>query len=181
MAAIEVDGAGRDQKMLVDQIHQLVREPGREVGAEIDGAIFFQAAGDVDARKFFKRRVADVGIGLVVAQQHVEFRLVLLDEVVFERQRFFFVVDDDVIHVGNFADERAGFGVLPIGLEKVGAHAAAQRARLAHVEDRARRRPETGTPRAAGASWRLFREVPFQRVRLLDEEALSAASRRRQL
>ena len=53
----------------------------------------------------------DVGIGLVVAQQDVEARLALLDEVVFERQRLMLVVDQDVLDVDGFAHERAGLGV----------------------------------------------------------------------
>ena len=125
--------------MFVDQVHHLVREPGGEVGAEIDRAVFFQPPRDVDARIFFERAVADVGVSLVVAQQHVELGLVLLDEVVFEREGFFFVVDDDVLDVGDFAHERAGLGVLPVGFEEVRAHAASQGARFAYVENRAAR------------------------------------------
>ena len=56
------------------------------------------------------------GIGLVVAQQDVEARLPLLDEVVLERQRFLVVVDQDVVDVARFGDQRAGLACPPAGL-----------------------------------------------------------------
>ena len=63
----------------------------------------------------------------------------LLDEIVFERQRFALVVHDDVVEVGDFAHQGAGFGVGPTGFQEVRAHAGAQRARLADVENGAER------------------------------------------
>ena len=74
------------------------------------------------------------GIRLVVAQQDVEARLVLLDEVVFERQRLFFVVDQDVVDVARFGDQGAGLDVGQLVLGKVAADAVAQALRLAHVD-----------------------------------------------
>ena len=65
----------------------------------------------------------------------VEFRLVALDEIVFERERFARIVEDDGVEVGDFAGERAGFGVHPAGFEEVGADAAAERRGFADVED----------------------------------------------
>ena len=121
--------------MFVDQMHHAVRQAGRKVRPEINRAILLQPPRHVHARIFFERRVANVRICLVVAQQHVEFRLVLLDQIVFKRQRLFLVVHDDVIHVGNFAHQRPGLRVLPARLQKVRPHAAAQRTRLAHVQN----------------------------------------------
>ena len=93
-----------------------------------------QAAGDVDARIFLVRQL-DVRIGLVVAQQDVEARLVLLDEVVFERQRFFFVIDQDVVDIARFRDEGAGLGVGELVFLEVAADAVSQDLRLADVDD----------------------------------------------
>jgi hypothetical protein len=125
MEAREVDLAGRHQKMAVDEVHQAVRQVGGKVRAEIGGAVLAQAARDVHARIFFAGQL-DVGVGLVVAQQDVEARLVLLDEVVFERQRFFFVVDQDVVDVAGFGDQRAGLDVGQLVFEEVAADAVAQ-------------------------------------------------------
>jgi hypothetical protein len=90
--------------MAVDEVHQAVRQVGGKVGAEIGGAVLAQAARHVDARVALARQL-DVRVGLVVAQQHVEARLVLLDEVVLERQRLFFVVDQNVVDVARFRDQ----------------------------------------------------------------------------
>ena len=118
MLAREVHRAGGNKKMFVNQMDHAIGEARREVRAEINRAVLDQAARDVDARILFKRGVADVGISLVVAKQDIEFRLVLLDEIVFEGQRFFLIVDDDVIQIGDFADERAGLGVLRLDSRK---------------------------------------------------------------
>jgi hypothetical protein len=102
--------ARRNLEMPVDEVHQAVRQIGGEVGAEIGGAILPQAPGNVDARVLFVGQL-DVGIRLVVAQQDVEARLVLLDQVVLEGQRFFFVIHQDVVDIDGFADEGAGFDI----------------------------------------------------------------------
>ena len=158
MLSLQIDRAGRHQKVFVDQVHQPVRQAGREVRAEIDRAVLVQPPRHVHARILLERRVANVGIGLVVAQQNVEFRLVLLDQFVFERQRFFLVVDDDVFEVGRLAHQRAGLRVLPARFQKVRAHAAAQRARLPHVDDRFSRILEQVHPRLGGQTGDFFAE-----------------------
>ena len=120
--------------MAVDEVHQPVRQVGREVRAEVGGAVLAQAARDVDARVLLVGEL-DVGVGLVVAQQDVEARLVLLDEVVFERQRFFFVVDQDVVDVARLGD--AGVPVLASARRvfgEVAADAVAQALGLADVD-----------------------------------------------
>src|SRR5207302_10416008 len=59
-----------------------------------------------------------------------------LDEVVFERKSFSLVSDHNGFEVGNFARQGAGLGVDPARLGEVGAHAAAQVPRFAHIQDR---------------------------------------------
>ena len=112
MKAGQVHLAGRNQKMAVDQVDDPVGEVGREVRAVVGAAVFAQAAGYVDARVAFAQRQLHVGISLVIAQQDVESRLALLDEIVFERERFLVVGDDDVVDVDRLAHQRAGLGVL---------------------------------------------------------------------
>jgi hypothetical protein len=77
----------------------------------------------------------DVGVGLVVAQQDVEARIALLDEVVFQSQRFVLVGDEDVVEIDGLAHERAGFGVGLRGFKKIGADAGAQVLGLADIDD----------------------------------------------
>ena len=135
MAAAQINRARRHQEMFVDQMDKPVGEAGREVRPEIRRAVFVQAARHVNARILFKSGIADVGIGLIVAQQDVEFRHVPLDKVVFKRQRLFLVVHDDIFEVRDFADERTRLCVLPARFQEIGFDAAAQRACLADVED----------------------------------------------
>ena len=98
VVARQIHLAGRHQKMAVDEVHQAVRQVAGEVRAEVGGAVLAQPPRHVDARILLAGQL-DVGIGLVVAQQDVEARLLLLDQVVLKRQRFFFVVDQDVVDV----------------------------------------------------------------------------------
>ena len=131
----EVHATTGHQEALVDEVHQAVRQAVGEIGAEVERAVFDETPGDVNAREFLAGGEADEGVGLVVAQQHVEFGLVQLDQMVFERQGLLVVVHDDVVHVGNFASQGASLGVLPAGFQEVGTHAAAQGFGLADVND----------------------------------------------
>ena len=109
MKACEIDLARGDQKITVNQIDDAVGEVGREVGTIVDAAILAQTAGDVDPRPALAQRELHVRVSLVVAQQDIEARLALFDEIVLECERLFVVGDYDVVDVGGFAHEGAGF------------------------------------------------------------------------
>lgn len=109
-------------------------ESGGEIRAEIERAIFFDAAREIDAGIFFGGGELDVRVGFIVAQDDVKFRAVLLNEVVLEGQRFMFVIDNNGLEIGNLACERAGFGVDPAGFEEIGAHAATEGRRFANIK-----------------------------------------------
>ena len=110
--------------MAMNEVDQAMREVAGKVRAVVSGAVFAQAAGDVHTRVLFGGEF-DIWISLVVAQQDVEARLPLLDEIVLERQRFLLVVDQDVVDVGGFGDERAGFDIAQAVVVEVAAHAQA--------------------------------------------------------
>ena len=119
----------------MNQVDDAIGEIGGEVRSVVGAAVFAQAAGYVDAGEALGECQLHVGISLVVAQQDVEARLFLLDEVVLEGERFFVVGDDDVVDVSGLADERAGFCVFPAALVEVGGDARAQVLRLADIDD----------------------------------------------
>ena len=119
----------------MDEVDEAVGEVAGEVGAEVGAAVLAQAAGDEDLGVAVAERELDVGVGLVVAQQDVEARLALLDEVVFEGEGFALVGDGDVFDVDGLAHERAGLGVRLVGFEEVGADAGAEVLGLADVDD----------------------------------------------
>ena len=80
-------------------------------------------------------RELDVGIGFVVTEKDVEARFALLDEVVFECERFVLVGDKDVVDVDGLAHEGARLGVGLGGLKKIGANARTEVLGLADVDD----------------------------------------------
>src|SRR5262249_34711510 len=128
MIAIEVDGARWDEEAFVYEVENAARKSCREIGSEIESAVFFYTTGEVDAGELVGDGEFYVGVGFVVAENDVELGFVFLDEIVFESEGFFGVGDDDGFEVGDFASERAGFGVDgPTGFEEVGADAAAKR------------------------------------------------------
>ena len=133
--ARQVHRAGGNAKRFVDEVDDPVGKAVRKERPEINRAVFDQAPRHVHARKFLERGVANVRVGLVVAQQDIEFRLVLLDQAVFERQGFALVVHDDVVEIRDFPHQGAGFGVHPAGFEEVGFHAVAQGTRFPHVQN----------------------------------------------
>jgi hypothetical protein len=134
MLAGHVEIAGGNLEMPMNEVHQPVRQVPRKIRAVIRRAILLKPSCDVDARVRLGRQF-DVRVSLIVAQQNVVARLVLLDQVVFKRQRFFFVVDLNDIDMPRFTDQSPGFDVGQTVVIKIAAHAAAQVFRLADVDD----------------------------------------------
>ena len=91
-------------------------------------------AGYIDSWKSLVREF-DVRISFVVAQQDVKARLVLLDEVIFERERFLLVIDENVVDIARFRDQRAGLDVRQLVFVEIAANARPQDLRLADVDD----------------------------------------------
>ena len=77
-----------------------VRESLRELRSDLD------APGDEHTGKRFVRRQLQIGIILVVAQQDVVLRSALLDQVVFERQRFHHRIGDDDVESRHLIEQR---------------------------------------------------------------------------
>ena len=166
MAPLQIHLAGGHQEVAVDEMHQPVRQVGREVRAEIRGAVLAQPPRHVHPRILLVGEL-DVGVGLVVAQQDVEARLVLLDEVVLERQRFLLVIDQDVVEIGGLRDQGAGLDIGQLVLGEVTAHAQPQALGLAHVDDASRRvLVEIYSGRERKLAW-LYHGVPSEGLLLL--------------
>ena len=119
----------------MQQVRNAMRQIAGEVGTVIGAAVLAQTARDEDLRIAICQRELDVGVGFVVAQQDVEARLALLDEVVFERERFTFIVDQDVVDIYRLAHQRTSLRVSLRGREQIRADTRAQVLRLADVDD----------------------------------------------
>ena len=93
--------------------------------------------GDEDARVGLAPGDAEIGIFLVVFEQHIEVRLVLLDQVGFKRQRLGFTVGDDefdLAHLAHHQGDARAVAMAATTLE-ITAHPIAQHLGLADVED----------------------------------------------
>jgi hypothetical protein len=121
--AVQVHLAAGDEEAAVNEVGDAPGQIAGEIRPVVRGAVAAQAAGDKDLRVAVGEGELHVGIGFVVAQQDVEAGLALLDEIIFERQGFVFVVDHDVVDIDGFAHERAGFGVGLRGFQQIGADA----------------------------------------------------------
>ena len=99
--------ARRHLEMPVNEMHQPVRQVAGKIRPEVSRAVFYQTPRDIHARIPLAGQL-DIRIGFVVPQQNVEARLILLDQVVLERQRLFLVVDQNVIDVARLGDQRPG-------------------------------------------------------------------------
>ena len=96
----------------MNQVHGAVGEISRKVRAVVHAAVLFEAACNKDLGKSISERELYIGIGFVITQQDVEARLLLLNEIIFERQRLALVLDDDVLNVHGLAHQRAGLGIV---------------------------------------------------------------------
>jgi len=110
----------------MNQIDNAIGEIGREVRTEVNASVLAQAAGHINSRETLSEGQLDVGVSLVVAQQDVEARLLLLDEVILERERLFVIGDNDVVDIDRLADERAGLRVFPTAFVKIRRNPRAQ-------------------------------------------------------
>ena len=135
VVAVEVDLAAWDQEAAMDHVDEAVRQVARKVRAEVGRAVLAQAARDEDLGVAVGERELDVRVGLVVAQQDVEARLALLDEVVLEREGLVLVGDGDVLEIHGLAHQRAGLGIGLRGRKEVAAHTRAQVLGLADIDD----------------------------------------------
>ena len=93
-----------------------------------------QPPGDVHAR-ILLRRDLDVRISLVVPQQDIEARLVLLDQVVLKRQRFLLVIHKNVVQRDSDAHQRAGLRLSQPLVGKIIANPRPQVFSLAHIDN----------------------------------------------
>jgi hypothetical protein len=134
MVAGEIDLATGNEKAAMNQLDHAVSQVAGKVRAVVGRAVLAQPPGDKDLGKAVGQRELHVGVGLVVAQQDVEARLALLDEVVFERQRLVLVGHQDVFQIDGLAHQRAGLGVGLRGFQQIRPDARAQVLGLAHVD-----------------------------------------------
>src|SRR5947209_17738376 len=95
----------------MDEINDSVCQVRREEWSVVVATVFFQLASHIHSRKSLPGRQLHVRVSLIVAQQDVEARLLLLNQVVLEGQRLFFVVYNDVLDVYSLAQKRARLGV----------------------------------------------------------------------
>ena len=135
VVARQIDLATWDEKAAVNEFDDAVGEVAGKVRAVIGRAVFAQAAGDEDFGVAVGQGELDVGVGFVVTQEDVEAGLALLDQVVFQSQRFVLVGNEDVIEVDSLAHQGAGFGVGLRGFKKIGTDAGAEIFGLADVDD----------------------------------------------
>src|SRR3984893_17526092 len=96
--AREMHFAGGNLEVPVNEVDQPMRQVTGKVRPVVRGPILHETSRDVYTGIFFVGQL-DVGKSFVIAQQNVEAWLPLLDEIVLERQRFFVVVDQNVLDV----------------------------------------------------------------------------------
>ena len=107
MVAVQVDLAAWDQKRAMDQVDDAVRKVAGKVRTEVLAAILAQLARHEHLRVPVAHRQLHVRVGFVIAQENVEARLALLDQVVLKRERLVLVGNLDVIHIDGLAHQRA--------------------------------------------------------------------------
>ncbi len=117
-----------------DEIDQLAQSMGVRVGTEVTRAIVLHHAREHHAREGLVRHL-QVRVPFVVAQTNVERRLMPLDQIRFENERFDFIRDDDRSHVDDPLYHRLRADVMACGVLEVRAHAVAQRHRLPNVKN----------------------------------------------
>ena len=131
--------AGPDRERAQQQVERLADGVGVRVGAEVAGVLAPCPAHDRRPRPLVTDGDGEVGVALVVDEADVEPGPVRLDQVVLEHDRLDVARDDDPLDRGGPLDHLGGAGVQVDRVLEVVREPAAQRSRLADVDDPARR------------------------------------------
>ncbi len=131
--AVDVDVAVADLEEAVDQLCRAVGRAGGKEGAVVEAAVLAHLAGDEDLGEGLLPGELHVGVALVVPQQDVEGRQMLVDEVVLQHQGLELRLADDELQVPDAGHQAAGLGIQVLVLE-VGLHPVPQHLGLADVE-----------------------------------------------
>jgi len=134
LLAVEAQVAVRDLEEARDHPQRPPRGAGRQERPEVELAVGPRPADQHDARELVLHGQLEVGEVLVVAQQDVVGRAVLLDQVVLEDQGLDLAAGDDHVEVPDLLDHRRDAHLVLRGFLEVAPHAALQRQRLADVE-----------------------------------------------
>ncbi len=146
-------GTGAERENLADDIDGFAQAIRGAERTEIFAAVLDDLAGHHDAGP---RMIGDLGaqVGFVVFEADVVARLVLLDEVVFEDQRFFLTARHQGVEVAHPPHQEAHLEALVAAVAEIGAHARAQRLRLARRRGPCRACPLEGRRPARAESHR---------------------------
>ena len=139
LAAADVLGSEREVTRahrieLLDEPEYLVERRDMAVGAEVLRAVADNLAGLEHLGEILAGD-ADGGVRLIVLEQHVVARLVLLDEVVLEQQCILLALHHHVANIGDLTDENTRLSRLL--LLEILAHAPLQILCLTHINHRA--------------------------------------------
>src|SRR5437879_6579550 len=121
-------------KQLLQLIQRIAHRAGTREGTEVASGGALRAAVELEPRKLVLHVEVNVGKALVVAQHHVEARLVRLDQVVLEQQRLGLGVGHRDLDALDLCGERLHLGIdIPRG--EVSPDAVPEAAGLADVEE----------------------------------------------
>ena len=118
--------------ILLDEIKNLVHHPHVAVWTEV-GSCFGDNVSRLENPGVGFVADADGRVGLIVLQQHVIARLVVLDKIVLKQQGVGLRVNHHIAYVGNLVHQYACLSRL--FFIKIGAHAALERLGFPHVDD----------------------------------------------
>ncbi len=152
-------GTGAQREGALQRVERAVDRSGRGERPEVLVAGLARAAVLGELRPFGVAADDDIGKRLVVAQQHVEARPEALDQVVLEQQRFGLAVGDREFH-GRGRRHHPHQARREPGRLGIGRDPAAQRLRLADVENLAVGRDHAIDPRLARQGAHEFGDSP---------------------
>src|SRR4030095_2240343 len=129
-----VFGAIAQKKMLLKDVQRAPSRHCRRKRPKITVAVLDDLTRREDSRPGVLCRNFNAQIALVVFKSNIVARLVLLDEIVFENQRFFVITRDQSLDIGDASHEKLDLAA-SIRTMKIGSHTGAKNFGLCDVDD----------------------------------------------
>ena len=130
--------AGAQLEQFIQEFYRIFYCRRARVRPEIAGFIFFHLPGKLHPGESLRYGDLDKRVCFIILQQRIIFRAVLLDQIIFQHQRFQLRIRHNIFKPRDLLHHLLDLRPPAMYFAKIGAHSVVQVYRFSHIEDRVR-------------------------------------------